>query len=93
MGRGGTGPQGDTSLGNVSAGCSPNSPRLPPHPRFPSRASWDWELPIWSRVDQVCIKNKSLVPWDSDCMEFMSKEVAGRPRPHGGRSPVYLGIV
>lgn len=29
MVRGGPGPQGNTSLGNTSAGCNPGSPRLP----------------------------------------------------------------
>ena len=34
--RGGVGPQGNTSLGNTSAGCSPSSPHLPhPTPAFP----------------------------------------------------------
>lgn len=34
--QGGTGPQGNTSLGNTSASCSPSSPRLPhPAPAFP----------------------------------------------------------
>lgn len=68
-------PQGNTSLGNTSAGCSPSSPRLPPlQSCFPSRASWVWELLIWSPVDQICIENKSLAPWDSDRLRGIYEE-------------------